>query len=193
MQMNSTGAVSIHTGQRQSLLTQSLWITAFTALTAIGAQISVPHYPVPYTLQTLFVLLSGAFLGKRNGAISQFAYLLAGAVGLPVFSGFGFGLARLLGPTGGYLLAFPVAAFVIGYILDGKYSYLRILASLCAGLFVIFSLGTVQLNVLVYNDLRQAFLNGFLIFSWWDVLKFVAATMIIRQLSGRISIQPSGR
>ena len=86
----------------------------FAALTAAGAQIEIPNSPVPFTLQTLFVLLSGALLGPRLGTVSMLAYLGAGAAGLPVFSSFGFGVARLLGPTGGYLLAFPAAAFVAG-------------------------------------------------------------------------------
>ncbi len=86
----------------KSIATQALWITTITALTAIGAQIEIPHIPVPYTLQTLFVLLSGAVLGKRNATISQAMYLLAGVLGLPVFAQFGFGFAKLIGPTGGY-------------------------------------------------------------------------------------------
>ena len=64
---------------------QALWITVFALLTAIGAQIEIPHQPVPFTLQTLFVLLAGALLGKEKGAMSQLLYLALGAVGVPVF------------------------------------------------------------------------------------------------------------
>ena len=96
----------------QSARSQLLWIAGFAAATALGARLEIPHSPVPYTLQTLCVLLAGAFLGPRNGAISQLLYLAAGVLGAPVFSGGAFGLAQLLGPTGGYLKilgVFPVA------------------------------------------------------------------------------------
>ena len=173
--------------EKTSLGVQALWIGVFAAFTVVGAQIEIPHQPVPYTLQTLFVLLSGAFLGKRNGAASQCVYLCAGAVGMPVFSGFGFGLARLLGPSGGFLLGFPVAAFIVGYLIDGKTQLFRTVVGMAAGLFVIFSLGTVQLNLVYYHSWSESILQGFLIFSWWDILKLGGATLIYQQLSRRIS------
>ena len=83
------------------------WISAFSILTAFSAQVSVPFQPVPFTLQTMFVVLTGAFLGARNGAISQIIYLLLGIIGVPVFAGLSFGFFKLIGPTGGYLLSFP--------------------------------------------------------------------------------------
>lgn len=182
--MSQSRTIHIHTFPvvEQNILTQALWITAFASLTAIGAQIEIPHYPVPYTMQTLFVLLSGAALGKRNGAISQLLYIAAGVIGLPVFSQFGAGIAPLFGPTGGYLLSFPVAAFAVGYILDKNTSLVWSLLSMIIGAFIIFSLGTLQLNVVVFHDWRTSFINGFLIFSWWDMLKIVAAAAIARQL-----------
>ncbi len=92
-----------------------LGIFGFALLTALGARLSVPlpGTAVPMTLQPVAVLLAGVVLGSRAGAASQVAYLAAGAAGLPVFAAGG-GLAYLLGPTGGYLLAFPVAAAVAG-------------------------------------------------------------------------------
>src|SRR6185503_16683422 len=102
----------------------------FAALTAIGAQIEIPNAPVPYTLQTLFVLLSGALLGPRYGAASMLLYLAAGALGLPVFSSFGFGAARLLGPTGGYLLAFPAASFATGYLAGERPTFIRLVLAM---------------------------------------------------------------
>ena len=175
---------SLVSGQ-QNTATQVLWITAFAALTALGARVEIPHQPVPYTLQTFFVLLAGAMLGKRDGAFSQLAYLSIGLFGLPVFSGGGFGLSKLLGPTGGYLFSFPVAAFAVGYLLEGKANYLRALLSMVAGALVIFSLGTLQLYFVYYHDWKLALTNGFLIFSWWDVVKIVAATGIYLQFAKR--------
>ncbi|MGH7539390.1 MAG: biotin transporter BioY, partial [Gemmatimonadota bacterium] len=83
-------------------------VLAFAALTALGARIAVPlpGTPVPFTFQVVAVLLAGVLLGPRLGAASQAAYLAAGASGLPIFAAGG-GVAYLLGPTGGYLLAFP--------------------------------------------------------------------------------------
>ncbi|TSA30356.1 MAG: biotin transporter BioY, partial [Ignavibacteriales bacterium] len=92
------------------------WIITFSVLTALSAQVAVPTQPVPFTLQTMLVLLSGAFLGSRNGAYSQILYLAVGVMGVPVFAGFTYGIAKLFGPTGGYLLTFPFAAFLVGYI-----------------------------------------------------------------------------
>ena len=174
--MEQTKAISVKSfGIEQGVAVQALWIVAFTALTAIGAQVEIPHQPVPYTLQTLFVLLSGAVLGKRNGTISQLLYLLVGAVGAPVFSGMGFGVARLLGPTGGYLLSFPVAAFTVGYLISLNKHFIWSLLSMMVGLFIVFSLGTLQLNFVYFHNWPDAVKHGFLIFSWWDVAKLVVA------------------
>jgi len=166
---------------------QAFWITVFAALTALGARFEVWQYPVPYTLQTMFVLLAGAFLGKRNGALSQLLYLGVGAVGLPVFAAGGaLGIARLVGPTGGYLLAFPIAAFVIGYLIENRKSYAGILFSMAAGLLIIFTAGTIHLHFVVFQNFVDAFKAGFLIFSWWDALKLFAAASIFHQFSRRM-------
>ncbi len=163
-------------------ITQTLWITVFMVLTAIGAQFEIPHQPVPFTLQTFFVLLAGAMLGKRNGTISMTAYLMVGALGLPVFSQFGFGIARLLGPTGGYLLGFPVAAFVVGYLLEKNRSYLWAMVSMITGAAVIFTLGTIQLNMFYLHNWGLSIVQGFVIFSWFDLIKIVCAAAIAHQL-----------
>lgn len=181
--MLKTNALSIghNNAASQSTVVQAAWIFTFALLTAVGAQVEIPHQPVPYTLQSMFVLLSGALLGTRNGGLSQIAYLALGAIGLPVFSGFGFGLVRLLGPTGGYLLSFPIAAMAVGYIINRQTSVLRIVISMIVGLFIVFSLGTVQLYVVYYRDWSAAILNGFLIFSMWDIVKLSAAAAIYHQ------------
>jgi biotin transport system substrate-specific component len=173
----------------QNALAQVAWMTVFAVLTAIGAQIEIPHQPVPYTLQTLFVLLSGALLGKRNGALSQLFYLTAGLIGLPVFSSGGFGLAKILGPTGGYLLSFPIAAFVVGYLMENSTKITWLIVSMVVGLLIIFSLGTVQLYVVYYRDWGLAFVNGFLMFSWWDVVKVAAAVSTTYVLRKRYSVK----
>jgi len=89
-----------------------------TLLLALSAQLEIPLHPVPITGQTFGVLLIGAVLGSKRGALSVLAYLAAGAAGLPVFAGFGFGPAKFLGLTGGYLLGFVPAAFVVGLLCE---------------------------------------------------------------------------
>ena len=93
-----------------------------TALTAVGAYliIPLPFSPVPITLQTFFVLLSGRLLGKKYGAVSQIVYLLLGAAGLPIFSGGRGGIGILLGPTGGFLISFIIAAWIAGHYAENK-------------------------------------------------------------------------
>jgi biotin transport system substrate-specific component len=186
------------------LVARTFWIATFAILTALGAQVEIPHQPVPFTLQTFFVLLAGALLGPRNGFLSMSLYLLLGISGLPVFSGGGFGFARIVGPTGGYLLAFPLAAFVIGWFISlrgrilplipqsvkGVGGYGWTLVSMLAGLLLIFACGTFQLNAVYFNDWASAFQAGFLIFSWWDVLKLVAATAIAQEFLKRIDSKP---
>jgi biotin transport system substrate-specific component len=162
-----------------SVYVQTAWVSGFALLTAVGAQVEVPHNPVPFTLQTLFVLLAGGFLGARNGFLSMSAYLLAGLAGLPVFSQFGFGVAKILGPTGGYLIAFPVAAWVVGTLTERRRETWWTVASLTAGLMVIFALGTMYLRATVMPTWSDAIASGFLIFSWWDVVKLAAASSIL--------------
>ena len=96
-------------------------VIGFSLLTAAAAQVVIPIGPIPITGQTFAVLLTGALLGSRLGAITIIAYLVEGASGLPFFAGGHFGLAHLVGPTGGYLISFPAAAYITGQtlLLDG--------------------------------------------------------------------------
>lgn len=185
--MSSTANAEVRplTGSTSSILSQALWTAGFAVATALAARVEIPHYPVPFTLQTMVVLLAGAFLGARNGALSQILYLASGAVGLPVFAGGAFGFLKLVGPTGGYLLAFPVAAAIVGYLLRERRSPGFITLSMAAGLLAIFTAGTIHLYAFSMRNASTAFSAGFLIFSWWDALKLGAASMIYIELSKR--------
>ena len=101
-----------------SSLTQVLLVLGGTVLIAISAQIAVPMFPVPMTLQTLAILIVGLVYGARLGTITVLAYLAEGAMGLPVFANGGNGLAYMMGPTGGFLVGFVFMAFLAGYASD---------------------------------------------------------------------------
>jgi biotin transport system substrate-specific component len=157
---------------------KAFWISTFAVLTALGAQMEIPIYPVPFTLQTFFVLLSGALLGKQGGALSMCLYLFLGAIGLPIFSGGTMGIAKIIGPTGGYLLAFPVAAYSVGYLISMHRGVWWITLSVTIGSMIIFVFGTIQLNYILFHNWGSSIKSGFLIFSFWDIIKIVGAASI---------------
>jgi biotin transport system substrate-specific component len=161
-------------------------VISFIALTAAGAYIRfpLPFTPVPITLQTFFVLLAGALLGRRLGSLSQAGYLLIGIFGLPVFTGGLFGFARLFGPTGGYLTGFVLAAFVIGKLLgsDDEAPFVKIVAAMLAGLAILFTLGTIQLAVVMHFSLEKAVALGVLPFIPGDIIKLLAAATIYQRV-----------
>jgi biotin transport system substrate-specific component len=133
-------------------LARAAAVLLMTILTIVAAQVSVPlpFTPVPLTLQPMVVLLGGAALGARLGFTSQALYLALGIAGLPVFAASPIlpqGISRLLGPTGGYLLAYPAAAFVTGLLAQRAFDrrYLTSLVAMAAGLAIIFTSGVAWL------------------------------------------------
>ena len=127
---------------RAALGRRAAGIGAFVVLTAIGAfiRIPLPFTPVPITLQTFFVLASGIYLGGRDAALSQILYVALGVLGLPLFAGAG-GLAHAMGPTGGFLLAFPIAAGLVGRWVEPGDRLRKAALVLIAADVVIFALG----------------------------------------------------
>lgn len=161
-------------------------VVSFSILTAVAAQIAIPFKPVPFTLQTMMVILAGAFLGSKKGLYSQLTYLAMGVMGLPVFAqtpDAAIGLARLIGPTGGYLLAFPVAAYLTGYLIEKSKNYTSVVASMFLGEFLIITFGVIHLNLLYIHDLRTAIQTGAAIFSVWMVIKVFIAAAIFKGIS----------
>jgi biotin transport system substrate-specific component len=159
-----------------------------TVLTAAAAQASVPlpFTPVPFTLQPMVVLIGGAALGPRLGLTSQLLYLAAGVAGLPVFAASAIlpqGPLRLLGPTGGYLLAFPLAAFATGWLAERGFDrrYLTSVAAMALGLAVIFACGVLWLAFFAPAavGLRAASAAGFTPFLLADVLKIFVAGAVL--------------
>jgi len=171
------------------------WVVGFTLLTAALAQIRIqfPFTPVPLTGQTFGVLLSGAVLGSRRGFSSQALYLAAGALGLPVFAGGGFSVAYLLGPTGGYLWSFPLAAALMGWLVERGASReswrLALSLLLCDALILV--TGGLWLHFIYRFDYRQAALLGFYPFLLGDILKIVLVGLTLPRILNRP--EPLGR
>jgi biotin transport system substrate-specific component len=157
------------------------WVLSFSILTAISAQISIPIKPVPFTLQTMIVLLAGAFLGAKNGAYSQLIYIFLGAIGLPVFAQTAdgtMGFARLIGPTGGYLLAFPIAAYLVGLLTEKNQKYLTVIISMFVAELVVIAFGTLYLYAAYIHNFVDAVKAGAAIFTVWMAVKVFAAATI---------------
>jgi biotin transport system substrate-specific component len=151
---------------------------AFSLLVALAAQVVVPLplTPVPLTMQTFAVLLTGALLGSRLGALALVAYLIEGASGLPFFRGGAGGFQHIFGPTGGYLLAFPLAAFITGLLAERGWDrrFLTAAAAMLLGSLVILAVGWAWLAVLL-GSARAAFVAGVAPFIIGDVVKIILA------------------
>ncbi|HEX6104676.1 MAG TPA: biotin transporter BioY [Gemmatimonadales bacterium] len=179
-------SVAAAAGARATPLRRGLAVALGALVVALAAQVAVPVplSPVPMTLQPLAVLVVGAALGARAGAAALILYLVLGLLGLPVFAGGAAGPARLLGPTGGYLLAFPVAAGLCGYLVGRLPTLGRTLLATAAGMVVIHLGGVAQL-ALLGGDPALAFRVGFVPFLTGDLLKIGLATAAIVALGGR--------
>jgi len=168
-------------------------IVLMVALTAAGAQVAIPlpFTPVPLTLQVLMVVLSGFLLGVRRGASAQLSYLILGMVGAPVFAGFSGGLGHMLGPTGGYLFSYPLAAAAAGLafstIVVGTARWRAVAIAIAAGLFglvVIYALGTAWLAFQMQLPAGEALAQGALPFVAVDIAKVVLAALIAAAVPG---------
>jgi biotin transport system substrate-specific component len=167
--------------------TDQLKMTAYAsllaALTAVGAYIAIPIGPVPIVLQNLFVYLMGLLLGSRWGLAGMGAYLLAGAVGLPVFSGGKGGLGHLIGPTGGYLIGFVPAVAIIGIITEKTGGKLVFgLLALILATAVIYACGVSWLSIVTNMTLAKSLIVGMVPFLPGDIVKIIAALFIARTL-----------
>lgn len=155
---------------KTSLVRDAVLVLTATGLLALSAKVQVPFYPVPMTLQSLVVLVIGAAFGWRLGMATILAYLAEGAAGIPVFAGQGAGLGYMMGPTGGYLLGFLIAAGVTGYLSERGYtqSVVGALAVLTLGHVLLFVPGYLWLASIIGAE--KAYLGG--------VAPFYAASLV---------------
>jgi biotin transport system substrate-specific component len=195
MQATLGWTVSQRLGLRPGLLTDALLVTAGSLLVALFAQIQIilPFTPVPITGQTFAVLLVGAALGGRRAAASLLLYLLEGAMGLPVFAGGSAGLLRLAGPTGGYLVGFLPAAYLVGLLaergLDRRwYSALPVFL---LGQLVLYTIGVIWLSTFV--GLGQALIAGLWPFIVLDAAKAVLAAVALPSAWKLVGALPGSR
>jgi biotin transport system substrate-specific component len=178
MTVATSGALAV-----PSLRSRALAALAGALAVALAAQISVPlpGTPVPWSLAPVAVLIVGGLLGARVGAAALVAYLVMGAAGLPVFAPVGLpGAARLFGPTGGYLLAYPVAAALAGVVTARGATWLRVLAAPVLGLLAIYAGGAAQLLVLT-GSVPLTLALGAAPFVAGDVLKVGVAALVLRR------------
>lgn len=198
----TSSATLVHTIASRRATLETAWgvriasVLFISVLTAAAAQVSVPvpFTSVPLTLQPMVVLLGGLALGSRLGSASQILYLAAGIAGLPVFAASPLlppGPLRLLGPTGGYLMAYPLAAFVTGYLaergLDRRYATSVI--AMLAGLIVIYAAGATWLGLFARTvsgsaavGLGAALATGVLPFVIPDLIKLAVAAGLVPAL-----------
>ena len=163
---------------------QLLSVVFVAVLTSAAAQLSfpLPFTPVPFTIQPMIVLIGAAALGSRLGAASQILYLTLGIAGLPVFAyspELPQGFARLLGPSGGYLMAYPIAAFVTGLLAERGFDrrYLTSIVAMFAGLSIVFAGGVSW--IARFAGLDVALATGLYPFIVVDVVKIVAAGLVL--------------
>jgi len=159
----------------------------------VGAFIAIPIGPVPITLQSLFVVLSGLILGAKLGALSQITYIILGLIGLPVFSGGNGGLGAIARPSFGFLMGYVVAAYVIGKLTEKNKSLSKIVYSVILGSIVIYIIGVPYFyfiftsylgkSINFYGALKYACLP----FIPGDIIKAVIAISLAKQLIPRLS------
>ena len=171
-------------------------VVAFSLLTALAAQVVIPlpFTPVPLTGQTFAVLLTGALLGSRLGALAMLAYLAEGAAGLPFFRAGAGGVGHLLGPTAGYLLAFPAAAFVTGLLAERGWDrrFLTAAAAMALGSFVILAGGWAWL-AFALGSAARAFELGVAPFLVGDVVKIALAAALLPAGWALLRRRPGGK
>lgn len=172
-------------------------ISLFAALTSIGAFISIPLGPVPLTLQTLFVLVSGYVLGARKAAFSQLIYISLGLIGLPIFAGFSGGIQSIVKPSFGFLIGFVAGAYTVGILSRKAKGFFSYLAACAAGTLVIYLFGLPYM-AFILNYVMDSGLSlekilgiGVIAFIPGDLIKLIFAAYLGKRLN--ISVLSSDR
>lgn len=167
-----------------SLSTREIvYVAFFSAVTALLGWLIIPVQPVPVTGQSMGPMLAGSILGPKLGAFSLIVFDLLAAVGVPVLSGARGGLGIVLGPTGGYILSWPIAAYLIGRLVhnSNETTFAKyLIANTIGGVFVVYLIGATWLAIVQGLDYKTAFVEGALIFLPGDAVKVFAASWVAR-------------
>ncbi len=159
----------------------------FTAVIIIMAQITIPMpLGVPMTMQTFAITLAAVILGSKKSAIATTVYILMGAVGLPVFAGFNGGIGALLGPTGGFIISFPIMAYIIGLGYDRKHSALTSIIYLTLGTISNYALGVFMFCILTSSSVQVGITACVLPFIPTAVIKGLLAVIVGAQIKKRL-------
>jgi biotin transporter BioY len=156
-------------------------VIGFSLLTALAAQVVIPVGPIPITGQTFAVLLTGALLGSRLGAMAMIAYLIEAASGLPFFSGGHGGLLYLMGPTGGYLIAFPAAAYITGAFAEHGWDrrFLTATAAMAIGSAIVMLSGWAWFSVIMRTSPMLTVYATVIKFIPGDIIKISLAAAVL--------------
>lgn len=173
--------------------TRTITLTAvFTAIMILFSQIAVPipFLPVPFTLSLAAVFLASALLEMKYAVLVQIIYIALGLAGLPVFSKFGSGLTALLGPTGGYIMAYPFMALLTGCILRlrQKPSFLLTFSAMLCGLAFCYLAGTLWLAFQLQKTFLQALMMGVIPFVIPDLIKAGLCALLAVRVRNRLRL-----
>jgi len=161
-----------------------VYIALFASIIAalgVVPPISLALYPVPITSQSLGVMISGSILGSKRGALSCILFLIIVVVGFPILAGGRGGIGVILGPSGGFLLCWPITAYVIGLLFEKNWQKLNNIRAfiyiIFGGIIVLYTIGILWLNILYGIDMDKG-LYGSIIFIFGDIIKAIIATTV---------------
>ncbi|AAK81385.1 biotin transport system substrate-specific component [Clostridium acetobutylicum] len=160
----------------------------FAAISCVLAQISIqlPFSPVPFTMQVMAVYLAGIILGAKKGFISQLVYVVLGAIGAPVFANFTGGVGAILGPAGGFIIAFPFMALIVGCVADKCRTKAYIIISMVLASVVCYVFGALWLVLVTKISFALAIKTAVLPFILFDMLKIIIVSIIGINIRSRI-------
>ena len=162
----------------------------FAAVLAVLSQISIvlPFSPIPFTMQTFGLFLIGAILGCKRGFISVMVYILLGAIGIPVFASYSGGPAVLFGKTGGFIIAFPFMALIIGYATEKYRKPAYVMIAMFLALVLCYAMGTIQFSLILNMSLAKSMAFTVIPYVPLDLVKVVMAALISVQVRRRVAL-----
>lgn len=186
MSANLTLAEYTASEKKSAIANELFLILGSSFLIALSAQVAF-GWPVPVTGQTFAILLTASILGSKSATLAVLAYICKGLAGLPVFAQFKAGMPALLGPTGGYIIGFLAAAFIVGLLVERirDRKFIKILFAMIAGLVVIYTFGILWLCFYMKGAGLLTILNvGLFRFIPGEIIKIALALLLLRHFSG---------